>query len=392
MLKVVRMKSLDKRWAWLAASVALVLGCLVAARAASGERIAIMIVSNKGAVETRAKAIYNRIGQLSSEAGLKETLPVLLVHFEKQDEREYCEQHLQISQGDLPFAGVVTLADNGVPQKVLYRIDTVYDTQHAAQTVFNKAQQSLGRTVTVTHSEGPTQVTRTSETTNPKDGSLMLLIPAGPFQMGSRESESERPQTTINLPAYYIGKEPVTNAQFRQFVHQTHYDAAGDWEAYSDKWGPQAPVVNVSWADANAYCQWAGVRLPTEAEWEKAARGTDGRKYPWGNNWDSSRCRSSVGAPAAGPGPEGAFPSGISPFGCLDMVGSVWQWCSSKYQPYPYSASDGREEPGGTEDKRVMRGGSWYNVIPEVFRVTHRVASNPGDYGNNIGFRVARTP
>lgn len=126
--------------------------------------------------------------------------------------------------------------------------------------------------------------------------------------MGSNTGDGdEQPPHSVTLAPYWIGKVPVTNAQFRRFVSATGHRAAGDWSQYERKWGAQAPVVDVSWHDANAYCQWAGLRLPTEAEWEFAARGTDGRAYPWGNKRDASRCRNSVGTSSEGATSVGSY-------------------------------------------------------------------------------------
>jgi formylglycine-generating enzyme required for sulfatase activity len=211
--------------------------------------------------------------------------------------------------------------------------------------------------------------------------------------MGSDEHPDEKPRSQVTLPAYYMGKYLVTNAQFRKFSRASGYQAAGNWEALATRWGDSAPVVEVSWNDSVAYCRWAGLRLPTEAEWEKAARGTDGRKYPWGNHWDAARCRNSVGTASDGAAAVGSYPSGVSPYGCLDMAGNVWQWCSSKYKPYPYRIADGREDSGG-DDPRILRGGSWGEKVVTCFRTSYRGHDLPGNHYdlNVFGFRVARNP
>jgi formylglycine-generating enzyme required for sulfatase activity len=208
---------------------------------------------------------------------------------------------------------------------------------------------------------------------NPMDGSELVLVPAGPFILGSEDADAaqdERPRQSISLPDFYIGKCDVTNAQFRKFVSATGYQSAGQWKFYADHWGDDRPVA-ASWLDAVAYCRWAGLRLPTEAEWEKAARGPDGRLYPWGNDWDSRRSRNMVGAKSSiGPSAVGSYPSGVSPYGCLDMEGNVAQWCSSKYRPYPYNAQDAE---------------TWFQASRR-FRAP--IESHPDYYG----FRIARTP
>jgi formylglycine-generating enzyme required for sulfatase activity len=197
----------------------------------------------------------------------------------------------------------------------------------------------------------------------------MVLIPAGEFLMGSDPSvdqdarDDEQPQHTLYLPDYYLAKTPVTNAQYAAFVQATYRQPEG-WEAGKPSSGKEDhPVVNISWHDAVAYCRWlSGVtgrpyRLPSEAEWEKGARDTDGRIYPWGNQWDAKRCNTRESG-KRDTTPVGAYLEGASPYGLLDMAGNVWEWTRSVYKSYPYDPDDGRED---LEAKGigVLRGGSW---------------------------------
>ena len=228
---------------------------------------------------------------------------------------------------------------------------------------------------------------------NKKDGSVLVLIPGATFTMGSTQLSDERPPHAVTLLPFGMGKYPVTNAQFRRFVSASHYDASGNWKGPASRWGEDAPVVAVSWHDARAYCAWAELRLPTEAEWELAARGLEGHEFPWGVEFNASRCQSSVGlgwGGAKGPVPVDSFPSGASPFGCLDMAGNAWEWCSSKKSPYPYDFSDGREDPGG-EEGRVVRGGSWYIMYMNYFRGAYRGRRDPDIRNNLLCFRICKT-
>jgi formylglycine-generating enzyme required for sulfatase activity len=166
-----------------------------------------------------------------------------------------------------------------------------------------------------------------------------------------------------------------------------------DWAAQQQR--PDHPVVCVSWQDALAYVRWLGQvtgqpwRLPTEAEWEKAARGTDGRIYPWGNQWDETRANTTDGG-AKTTTPIGAYAErgDASPYGVHDQAGNVWEWCSSLYQSYPYTAHDGRENLDSTGN-RVLRGGSWGSG-PWGARAAYRLAYGPDSLSNLVGVRLVR--
>jgi len=228
-----------------------------------------------------------------------------------------------------------------------------------------------------------------AEYRNQKDGKVLIALPRATFTMGSQHGYAdEKPPHAVSVASFYIGKYEVTNAQYRRFVSASGHRSAGPWEKYASQWDESAPVVCVSWHDARAYCAWAGLRLPTEAEWEFAARGRDGREYPWGNAWDASRAVFSDNSGGRAQ-PVGSRPSGASAFGCLDMAGNVWEWCSSKYSPYPYNPNDGREDPGGS-DVRVLRGGSWLDDAGGC-RAAIRLDDLPGGFSGLWGFRPART-
>jgi len=232
-----------------------------------------------------------------------------------------------------------------------------------------------------------------------------VLVPAGVFLMGSHQADApahETPQHEVELKAYRIGKYPVTNAQYAEFIKQTK-QAAPQKSGWFGKSPPKDklnhPVVGVSWYDAAAYCAWLSeqtgrkYRLPTEAEWEKAARGTDGRSYPWGEEWDSTRCNCS----ASGTMPVDAYPSGQSPYGCLDMLGNVWEWTTTLWGSdwkvaefsYPYRPDDGREDiKAGASLHRLFRGGSFEDEAA-LLRCSLRRWYAPDHADKTRGFRVA---
>ncbi|MBI3892808.1 MAG: SUMF1/EgtB/PvdO family nonheme iron enzyme [Candidatus Wallbacteria bacterium] len=233
---------------------------------------------------------------------------------------------------------------------------------------------------------------------NAWDGSRMIYIPGGVFMMGSAAgSDDEKPIHKVTLSPYHIGRTETTWAQYARFCRATRHalPERPDWCNRDDY-----AVFGVSWDDAGAYCRWAGLRLPTEAEWEFAARGTDGRTYPWGNEppGEGGAWRANCGSGAGrGDGFEfaslvGRFPTGASPWRCLDMAGNVAEWCSDWYDPLYYQMSPARDPSGPTRGTmRVLRGGSW-SSLPSQLRATRRdfARSFPTFNYFNVGFRVAK--
>lgn len=221
-----------------------------------------------------------------------------------------------------------------------------------------------------------------------KDGSVVVYIPPGEFLMGLSlyPDGNEYPQHTVYLDGFWIGKYEVTNAQYRKCVEAGACDEPEDRDYYRQSEYANSPVVYVNWYDAQDYARWAGGRLPTEAEWEKAARGTDGRTYPWGDVWDPKRCNTKDGGPDDLT-PVGHYsPAGDSPYGVSDMAGNVWEWTSSLLRPYPYNPNDGREDPHSGED-RVARGGGW-SYAPDNSRSWLRYTIHSGDGRFSLGFRL----
>ena len=219
-----------------------------------------------------------------------------------------------------------------------------------------------------------------------------VAIPSGDFLMGSdaqvdaMADADESPQHRVYLPGYSISRFAVTNEQYARFVQAKAYQPPSHWqEGKVPRGKDEHPVVNVSWQDAQAFCRWAGVRLPNEAEWEKAARGTDGRLWPWGNQPPTGKL-CNYNNICGDTTPIGAYKEGASPFGLLDMSGNVWEWTSSLYRKYPYDPNDGRERPT-TQSARVLRGGSFLRP-PEDVRCATRVKGSPREPRNSRGFRI----
>jgi formylglycine-generating enzyme required for sulfatase activity len=276
----------------------------------------------------------------------------------------------------------------------------------------------------------------------------MILVPAGEFTMGMPRPKMDvfleaikiqfeygllarrcqEPPHTVLLGDFYVGRYPVTNSQYREFVRSGGYDEERYWTRAGWSWRsgtptefereeqlrlsrdvpayweraqarPMHPVVGVTWYEAIAYSRWFSaetgrlVSLPTEAQWEKAARGPDGRKYPWGGRWwgrGKQRCNTSetgIGETT----PVGKYsPEGDSPYGVADMAGNVWEWTASAFGDYPYDPGDGREDLE-VGDLRSLRGGSFFNDRNFAY-CAHRWAFEPEEFSENTGFRVAMPP
>ena len=261
-------------------------------------------------------------------------------------------------------------------------------------------------------SKTPGNIDLPKEIVHEKDGSTMVLIPAGEFIMGSTDEEisrwedeaealsarrwftDEAPQHRVYLAAYYIDKYEVTNAQYCKFVAETNhppprYRRRRRGGRTFDK--PDLPVMGVNWEDAVAYAKWVGKRLPTEAEWEKAARGTDGIHYPWGNVFDHAKCNAYLRG-SIGPQPVGSCPQGASPYGVLDMAGNIWEWCAD-WHSSDYYAKSPYENPQGpkTGEEKVLRGGAWWVRMPaSETRCAYRGGNAPSERHSNYGFRLVK--
>jgi formylglycine-generating enzyme required for sulfatase activity len=240
----------------------------------------------------------------------------------------------------------------------------------------------------------------------------MIWIPPGPFIMGTNEQdtegkgfelgqtkpwfEDESPEHTVNLPGFYLDRYEVTVADFANFVRKNRAVPPVSWKnGVPPPDSDRLPVSNVTWDQAEAYCAWAGKRLPTEAEWEKAARGPDGLIFPWGNEFDPDRAN----LLSKGSEPVGSRPQGASPYKVEDLVGNVWEWTSDWYEPYP-----GNAYPSDNYGRRykVIRGKSWTEgyghfskedsdaILRHEARASYRLFFDPAYNFGDLGFRCAQ--
>jgi formylglycine-generating enzyme required for sulfatase activity len=224
--------------------------------------------------------------------------------------------------------------------------------------------------------------------TNPIDGAELVAIPAGEFRMGSETGqEDEKPVRAVRLKGFRIYKTEVTNEQYGKFLAATGHREPLFWK--EERFNrPKQPVVGVDWEDAVAYCKWANARLPTEAEWEYAARGTDGREFPWSGGRREADKRAVVDLPLnSGKAEEvGSKPDGASPFGVLDMAGNVGEWCADWYDRGAYARGSSENPTGPAEGtQRVIRGGWW--GYPSNVRAAFRFPERPSFRSSYVGFR-----
>ncbi|MBN1994254.1 MAG: formylglycine-generating enzyme family protein [Anaerolineae bacterium] len=221
----------------------------------------------------------------------------------------------------------------------------------------------------------------------------MVEIPAGPFIMGSDEGDPEdAPAHEVDVPAFAIDKFEVTNLDFSAFADATGYvtyaeqQGIGSWR---EEWGigkDNHPVVMVTWDDATAYCEWLDKRLPTETEWEKAARGEDGRVFTWGNEWDPTKANVKERG-LRGTAAVGSFGESASPYGVEDMIGNVWEWTADWYQPYPGNTTD---DPYYGERFKVTRGGGWFDEEPQATTFNRNAGDPTKTASDELGFRCTR--
>jgi formylglycine-generating enzyme required for sulfatase activity len=300
-----------------------------------------------------------------------------------------------VTIGGTRLTGTISVMFNGVEAK------TITDIKENSL----KATVPVGATsgkITIRTYEGT--ATSSWNFTSNDTNAAMVWVPGGTFTMGNSDGMGhsfEYPAHQVTLTGFYIYKYEVTVAQYREFCNATgtnmpSFPSGLSWDGKSGWTDPslqQHPIVNVSWYDSSNYAYWAGARLPTEAQWEYAARGPQGRNYPWGgttslnflfDGWSSAKCANNNTSKHQSTWPVGSFPAGASWCGAEDMAGNVWEWCedqwSDNYSSLPSSGSN-----------RILRGGCWDYYSPDPYRTTYRDSFYPGSYDNLTGFRCIVT-
>ncbi len=281
---------------------------------------------------------------------------------------------------------------NASPQKIAQAEDTL---DLAKRLGLNDEQQALYQQLHEKIQREPTP--RHEKTTSAQSQERsMAVVPAGEFTMGSVTGDAdEQPVRRVYVDAFSMDRYQVSVGQYAKFLEATSQSAPPDWSIMNKSRHQSRPVVNVDWADADAYCTWAGKRLPTEAEWEKAARGADGRTYPWGNELPTAfhaNMKKEKWSDHYVLSPVGMYEEGKSPYGIYDMAGNVWEWVSDWYDPDYYASSSSKNPTGPLKGQsKVIRGGSWGSG-PRDLRSSDRDTHVPSARGLGTGFRCARTP
>jgi len=375
--------------------------CLIpAADRASGAipEPAVILIVDSGSKSCQ-KTLNDAAGAYESVLGKcgidSSALPYRACDFKDGEAGKLFEKTFAVSQKDLPVLALFQQKD-GTPVRMIIRIDNI---RGLAQGFFKIVKIFRGE-------QPPSKMKREVATIKcDRDGSEMILIPRGTFLMGSyygQGQKDEYPLHEVELGDYYIDRHEVTNRQFRKFTDETGYVSKGGWEKYLNDGTINHPVVCVTQSDALAYAKWAGKRLPTEAEWEKAARGDTVRVYPWGNTWNRDLCNNLTMARPdlmqfmsqifndRGTLPVGSIQDGASPYGIEDMAGNVEEWTASSYECYrgnTFSSADYGDR------LKVARGGSWKGDTARYYGTSNRGGTYPpGRAMNTLGFRCAKSP
>ncbi len=401
------MKSYLGKGAALIALTALALPLVparVAAQPAAGTPCVVLISLKLG----DQRPLLEKVKTIRSSLGLSvKDLGVTEIALDQPVHRKVISDILHLKEHQLPLASTGELDSKGLPTRANKNRPTLTLPQDViAYYLINECGRRSGKGPYPWPYKAPEAPASSlpKSRTNSTDGSVLLLVPPGDFWRGSTEGEiDELPPQKVACQGAYLGKTEVTFGQFAKFVGNSGYRTEAEERGYGFVWdgdwkkvegaswrspqgdavipGEHEPVRQVSLKDASAYAAWAGLRLPTETEWEKAARGTAGRQYPWGNSWDGSRAV----ATGAGPKPVGSLPNGASPYGQLDMAGNVREWTDSLYQPY----SDLIEDPSSGQ-RYSVRGGSYREDNPRMtLRGGYRFNSLINLSNNLTGFRVA---